>query len=683
MHSDVLIIGAGPSGGAAALRLIRAGLSVVCLEQGEWPDRMAYPGGKPNAELTALKQWSWDPNVRAAPSDYAIDVTDSDTQMATFNGVGGGTVLFNAAWPRLLPSNFRSRSMRGYADDWPLDYAELQPYYEQTDREIGASGLGGNPVYPAGQEPPLPPLPIWPGGLAVARAHARLGWHWWPDTNAILSRPYDGRHSCVARGTCVTGCGEGAKASADVVYWRHVTALGGQLITGARVTRIVLDGQGRAAGAEWYDPDGAGHLQSADVVLVAANGIGTPRLLLASANDRFPDGLANRSGLVGRNLMLHHHGFATGTFAEPLETWRGQNGSWINSYQFYESDDSHGAPGTVRWTMCGLGASPLHTALGLGPAGWGPGHHEALAADLGRTLGWYLCVEDIPSQENRVELSATQTDSAGLPIPVVHYHAPDESQKLLAWHQERAVQSLMEAGAVRASELDMVKVTGHYMGTARMGDDRQTSVVDRNCMSHDIPNLGILDGSVFVTSAGVNPTTTIVALAARAADSLLRHRGDLSRPDRPTTIWTGPQTVARRPDPVSYERVELTDGERQRLAELADQLIPGDDNHPWPSTLATASGATALTARPDLGPALRRALARDGAPRDALAALTDDDPEARAALELVVAGGYYQEAKVWEAIGYPGQLARPAAPDNYPAYVEEGLLDHMLAEDSD
>ena len=215
-----------------------------------------------------------------------------------FAGVGGSTILYNADWCRLRPSDFRVRTLDGVADDWPISYAELAPHFDRTDVEFGVCGLAGDPSLPPTPAFPHPPLPVGPGGRLVARAHDDLGWHWWPGTNAISPA------ACVQWGTCLEGCPAGAKASADLTHWRRAVAGGADLRTGARATRVVVDARGRASGVEYVDRDGRSHVAEAPVVVLAANGIGTPRLLLLS-------GLANRSGLVGRRphgASVRHRG---------------------------------------------------------------------------------------------------------------------------------------------------------------------------------------------------------------------------------------------------------------------------------------------------------------------------------------------------------------------------------------
>jgi choline dehydrogenase-like flavoprotein len=414
---DVVVIGAGVAGAVVAKRCAEAGLSVVCFEQGDWPDRADYPGATPEWEIVAAKQWSSSPAVRQAPSDYPIDLTASDFGVLNFNGVGGGSVLYNAQWPRMLPDDFRVRTVDGVTDDWPLGYADLQPYYEATDADFGVSGLGGNPKYPPGADPPLPPLPIGPLGLRVARGHARLGWHWWPGTNAILSSGHRGRNPCVQRGSCGSGCNEGAKASSNLTHWPVVQRLGGRVVTGARVRRIVVDRRGLACGAEWVDLRGTEHYQPAEVVVCAANGIGTPRLLLASACPRHPDGLANSSGLVGRNLMLHPLVSVAGLFDGPGEAWRAHAGALIHSLEFTASDPARGFVRGATWSL-GSSGGPMKAAFAPdGQGRWGDQHHRHMRERLGRTASWVLIAEDLPEPDNRVELSPTVTDNTGLPAP--------------------------------------------------------------------------------------------------------------------------------------------------------------------------------------------------------------------------------------------------------------------------
>ncbi len=684
--TDVLVIGAGASGGVVSRRLAEAGFTVVCLEQGDWPDRDGFPGTGPDWELAVRGKWSSAPNVRRNPGDSALDLRDSEMVVGNFNGVGGGTVIFAGVWPRLLPGDFRARTAAGVADDWPVDYDELAPYYEATDREFGVSGLGGNPAYPPGADPPLPPLPIGRAGLLVARAHARLGWHWWPETNAILSAPYDGRHACVQRGTCTAGCNEGAKASTDLTHWPRAIAAGAQLVTGARVARISVDGAGRATGAEWIDRSGALHFTAADVVLCAASGIGTARLLLLSATPSSPDGLANSSGLVGRRLMLHPGALVTGYFDDELRSWQGQAGGLIQSLQFSGTDTTRGFAGGSRWSLMPAGGPVRVTLSAAGRAVLGAEHHEHVRTRFGRGAQWVLLCEDLPSSDNRVELSTTSVDDSGLPIAKVVYAIADTTKDCIAFNVARATESLREAGA---SIVDVARMGGnsHQLGTARMGDDPATSVVDRWCMTHDVANLGIVDGSVFVTAGAANPTSTISALALRAVEHLIEHRADVRPPVRARTI-PAPRPQARdgadvaapstRPGPV---RLDAT--QRARLERLADALIPADGRMPAAGAVGIAHALVdwVLDVRPDLAGSLTRALA-DPVP-DAGARLGELRRSDRAAYHdvvLAVVAGYYHSPAVRDLIGYPGQEAHPVTGLDFPEYVSEGLLDFMLSQ---
>lgn len=525
-RADVLIIGAGAAGGVAAKRLAEAGVDVICLEQGDRPDPRGYPGASREWEVAASKPWHPSPNIRQATVDYPVDESDSEMKPLMYNAVGGSMILYGAHWPRLAPSDFRVRSLDGVADDWPLTYAELEPFYDRVDADFGVAGLEGDPAYPPGSTPPLPPLPIGPVGHRVARAHNELGWHWWPGPNAIASRPYRGRRPCVQRGVCGWGCSEGAKASTDVTHWPVAERLGARLMTGARVREITVATNRCVSGAIWIDREGREHRQDADVVLLAANAVGTARLLLLSASPRFPAGLANSSGLVGRRLMMHPFTRVVGFFEEWFRSWQGQWGQSIQSMEFYETDESRGFVRGAKWNLVPSGG-PLGAALFPWPGEplWGASMHRHVRSWIGHSAIWGITAEDLPEDSNRVTLDPACADSDGIAAPKLTYRISDNSRRILAFSVERAKESFASAGAHSTVSLPLMPEFGwHLLGTARMGGDPETSVVDPWGLTHDVPNLYILDGSTFVTSGSVNPTATITALALRSVERLLSAR---------------------------------------------------------------------------------------------------------------------------------------------------------------
>ncbi|WP_396912571.1 GMC family oxidoreductase [Mycolicibacterium sp.] len=521
---DVLVIGAGPSGAVVTHTAAAAGLSVMCLEQGDWVNPSDFPANFPEWELLIQHNWAHDPNVRGLPSDYPVDVTDSDMWPVMFNAVGGSSIYYGAEWPRLLPSDFRVKTLDGVADDWPISYNDLKPYHDEVDAFIGVSGVGGDTAYPDGLDYPLPPHPLGKPGMKAAAAANALGWHWWPGTNAIPSQKNKTLEQCARWGVCEWGCPQGAKASFDLIYLPQAMQAGAQVLTGARVRRIVTDDDGLATGAEYIDRDGTVVFQPARSVVLCANGIGTPRLLLLSADDRHPDGLANSSGLVGKNLMLHPNCTALGYYEEDLESWRGPAGQLIHSMQFYETDTSRGFVRGAKLhalpTPGPLNAIEAHRELDFDDL-WGPAIHDVARAARNGIL-WAANTEDLPEEHNRVTLSPTLVDSDGLPAPKVEYRVSENTRKLLKFTVEQMVKAHEAAGAKHVITQELwVDQPGHLLGTARMGDDPTTSVVDSYGRCHDVDNLYIADGSIFVTSGSANPTCTITALALRVGKKVV------------------------------------------------------------------------------------------------------------------------------------------------------------------
>jgi choline dehydrogenase-like flavoprotein len=296
---DVLIIGAGASGAAIAWSLLETRMRILCLEQGEHLHDKDFPSRREDYELARCGEFSCDPNVRGLRQDYPINVEDSCISPVNWNGVGGSTVNFLGHWPRMKPSDFRTMSLDGVGADWPVSYNDLAPFYDMNDATTGVSGLGHNPAYPA-YTPPLPPIPIGRLGQTLAKGFNAMGWHWWPSDSAILSHDHDGRQKCVNAGTCDLGCAAGAKGGTNFTYWPVLETAGVELRTNARVREILVDrNTGFATGVLYHGSDGKVHEQRAELVIMACNGIGTPRLLLHSTSSLFPDGLANRSGVVG------------------------------------------------------------------------------------------------------------------------------------------------------------------------------------------------------------------------------------------------------------------------------------------------------------------------------------------------------------------------------------------------
>ncbi len=526
---DVLIIGAGASGAALAWSLSDTRMKIVCLEQGGWMDPEEYPSTGLDWETHSFGDFGLSPNGRGRPADYPINDSESPIKISNFNAVGGSTILYAAHFPRLHPSDFRAKTLDGVADDWPLDYATLEPYYAQNDGMMGPAGLAGDPAYPPKQVP-LPPVPLGKLGHTLARGFNRLGWHWWPSDSAIATQEHNGRAPCINLGPCIMGCAQGAKASTDVTYWPAAVRRGIEVRTGCRVQEITVRDDGMAGGVLYYDPEGNLQEQRAEVVVVACNGVGTPRLLLNSKSRLFPDGLANSSGLVGKNLMFHPYAMVIGVFDEPLEGYKGPTGCCLMSQEFYETDPSRGfVRGYSFEILRGRGAvATALTGMSTGQVPWGEGHHDGYAELFDRTAGMVIICEDLPETCNTVTLDPELTDANGIPAPKITYRLSENSQKMLEHSVARGREVLEASGAKTTSANAPLEPAGwHLMGTARMGRDPSTSVVNEWGRSHDVKNLFIIDGSIFVTAGAVNPTNTIQALSLYIADNIKKNLANL------------------------------------------------------------------------------------------------------------------------------------------------------------
>jgi len=519
---DVIVIGSGAGGAVVAKELAEAGLRVVILEAGRRYDPYKdYPTDRPDFELLGKRVFD--------PGDPRRDLYTTDGgrffALSRAKGVGGSTLKYLAMSPRLHESDFRVRSEDGVAEDWPIGYAELEPYYARVEHELGVAGPSGsdaNPFDPPRSGPfPTPPHPFNLASQAIARGARKLGLHFVREPLAMPSRDWRGRPACAGAGTCHMGCAISAKSSMDVTYIPKAEATGRvDIRTESTAFRIVLRADGRARGVLYLDRNGQEHSVEGRAVVVAGNAVETPRLLLMSATARHPDGLANSSGLVGKNFFEHLAVFAEGTFSERLDPWRGTpTGGIIQDYYATNPANSFAR----GWTILVSSRShwPLTVATRL--PGWGAEHKRRVQTYFGHSVCLVSIGEQLPDPANRVELDPTKTDSFGLPVPHLTNLAGANDRDMITAIRNSLRTVLDAAGATAIDGGERVPgMSSHYLGTCRMGSDPSRSVVDPWGRTHDVPNLFIADGSVFVTGGAVNPALTISALAARTAAGIVR-----------------------------------------------------------------------------------------------------------------------------------------------------------------
>ncbi len=529
---DVVIVGSGASGAAAAWSLSRDSyLKIVCLEQGGVSDASKYPAHYPNWELSRNGEASSKPSERNNPADYPIDDRNSPISIANFNGFGGSTILYSGHFPRFHPSDFKVRSLDGVGDDWPFDYEDVELFFNENEQMMGIAGLVGDPAYPEYKKL-LPPVPMGPMGEKIGAAFNALGWHWWPSYSAINTRSHGDRGPCINLGPCNTGCAQGAKGSVDVTYWPVALRQGVEVRTNCAAYKIAMDNENNAKGVHYFDEKGVRQFQEASVVILACSGIGTPRLLLNSKSSAFPDGLLNEHGNVGRNLMVHPLGYTEAVFDEDLKSSIGPHGCCILSQQFYETKaDREFQRGYTMQVL--RGAPPMETAVSgymMRRIPLGPDHHKSFSKYFNKSIGIAVIAEDLPDPENRVELDPENCDAHGSPGAKVTYTLGDNTKKILSHGTSKSKEVLEQAGGQVTSSFAPVRDTGwHLMGTARMGHDPKTSVVNAFGQGHGVRNLFVVDSSIFVTSGAVNPVATAQALTLKICDNLRNNLSELMR----------------------------------------------------------------------------------------------------------------------------------------------------------
>ena len=510
---DVCVIGAGPAGALCAHRLAKRGHDVVILEAGprfsfeDRPERMER-AIRPGVDDRSVWEMGGerDAYVSTGPRPYPLNRT-------RVKGVGGTSLHWQGMVMRLHEADFERRSRDGVAADWPIDYADLRPYYAAAEHAFGVAGAVDNPFAPPREEPyPLPAFPPSYSDSLFAEACEALEITTHSVPNARNSAPYDGRSACVGYGTCKPVCASGAKYDATV-HVRKAEAAGARVIDRAPVQRLETDGKGRLARAVYATPNGE-HAQAARRFVLACGGVETPRLLLLSDSPDHPDGLANSSGLVGRYFTEHCFAGVGGR----LDRATRQNHVGFNTTESHQFYDEEGVNPIKLELFNYAGPSPVEQAL----AGdeWGDALLDSLRDVYGTHIAVGGLVEQLPRQENRVTLDRTRTDDHGNPVPDVRWSIGERTGATIRRANEIQRSILAELGAEIEWTVgpDDTGPAFHHMGTMRMGTDPASSVVNPRLRTHDVENLHIASSSVFVTGGAMNPTLTIAALALKAAD---------------------------------------------------------------------------------------------------------------------------------------------------------------------
>ncbi|MDD4959447.1 MAG: GMC family oxidoreductase [Gallionella sp.] len=519
---DFVIVGSGVAGALLARELVKVGSTVCILESGGHIDRNQAVEKYRNSLVRDLAapypQWAWAPIPDAAnAASYFGQNSSQEYRPSYLKQVGGTTWHWTGMTPRFLPADFALHSRYGVGVDWPISYATLEPYYLKAEHSLGVSGDSvDDHGSPRSGNYPMPAIPMPYSDRVVAERLAKHGIPVKPFPAARNSSDYNNRPQCRGNNTCTPICPIGAQYSADTDV-DHAVRLGATLIDRATVYRLEINSDKRIVAAHYKLPDGTNHRVTAKRFVVACNSIETPRLLLMSAGEHAPDGIANSSGQVGRNLMDHLIFFNNFRMNTPIYGGRGpQSVSGVMTGRDGAFRYRHAAVKLFLSNDINIQEIALQTINN-------PEHIHEVIDVLKEVVIHHGCLggelEQLPRAHNRLTLDHERLDPLGLPLPRIHYQIDEYIKNGLdVWL--KFTQDLIVKMGAQPSSPAIAHSSHHPSGTARMGHDPRYSVVDQNCRSHDHPNLYIVGGSVFPTMGTANPTLTIAALSLRLAEHL-------------------------------------------------------------------------------------------------------------------------------------------------------------------
>ncbi len=515
LKTNVLVVGAGASGALMAAKLAQGGQDVLVLEAG--PERTNEDLISSTIHARRLK-WGGTPVIESG--DHKVSYVFN----AGF-GVGGSAIHHYGVWPRLHPVDFDMQSKQGEGLDWPMAYGDLQPFYDDVQQEVGISGDANAEKWrPDGEAYPMPPVPVFKQGRLIAKGFAAKGMMTAPLPMAINSIPYKGRRACIWDGWCDAGCPIGALANPLATFLPQAKAAGAKMITDATVTKVLTNDEGtRCVGAQAMI-NGEAVQVAADIVVLAAFSIQNPRLLLASATEKHPSGLGNRSSNLGKYIMTHPAGLVYGLFDEETQCSVGAFGGQLVNQDAYDNKNTHqqaGGFGSYQW-MIAQAVKP-NDLLGIAitrPDLFGDKLDQFMHRAAKHFATMTAVVEDLPMASNRVTLS-DELDSHGLPLAKVHHDSHPKTKALWQAALEEGKSVFDAAGAKEVWTGPQAAM--HIMGGTVMGADPAQSVTDSFGQLHDIKGLFVAGPGLFPTSGGVNPTFTVNALAMRTVKHLLEN----------------------------------------------------------------------------------------------------------------------------------------------------------------